>query len=134
MDCTKEILISGTIKVPKIGCIWLSRPLSRLGQPCEHDGARCSIGSKKNQIKFGFSLDFHYLCNLLLLIIGAFGRQSSMRCVAIISRPVSSLFGDGVTLRSGLYRVDKCKNMVHSSSIDINTIIRSICQVDSFLF
>lgn len=37
----------------------------------------------------------------LLLIIGAFGRQSSMRCVAIISCSVSSLSSDGVTLRSG---------------------------------
>ena len=51
--------------------------------------------------KFGLFIRNPYLCNLLLLIIGAFGRQSSMRCVAIISRPVSSLFIDGVTLRSG---------------------------------
>lgn len=43
-----------------------------------------------------------YLCGGLLLIIDAFGSQSSMRCVAIISRTVCSLFGDGVTLRSGL--------------------------------
>ena len=50
--------------------------------------------------KFGLFIRNPYLCNLLLLIIGAFGRQSSMRCVAIISRPVSSLFGDGVTPRS----------------------------------
>ena len=42
-----------------------------------------------------------YLCNRLLLIIDAFGSQSSMRCVAIISWTVCSLFGDGVTLRSG---------------------------------
>ena len=52
--------------------------------------------------KFGLFIRNPYLCNLLLLIIGAFGRQSSMRCVAIISRPVFSLVGDGVTLRSGL--------------------------------
>lgn len=50
--------------------------------------------------KFGLFIRNPYLCNLLLLIIGAFGRQSSMRCVAIISRPVSSLFIDGVTQRS----------------------------------
>lgn len=50
--------------------------------------------------KFGLFIRNPYLCNLLLLIIGAFGRQSSMRCVAIISRPVSSLFIDGVTPRS----------------------------------
>ena len=37
----------------------------------------------------------------LLLIIGAFGCQSSMKCVAIISCSVSSLSSDGVTLRSG---------------------------------
>lgn len=52
--------------------------------------------------KFGLYERNPYLCNLLLLIIGAFGRQSSMRCVAIISRPASSLFGDGVTLRNVL--------------------------------
>jgi len=55
----------------------------------------------KIQLKFGFSLDLHYLCRRLLLVIGAFGRQSSMKCVAIISCSESSLFGDGVTLRSG---------------------------------
>ncbi len=37
----------------------------------------------------------------LLLIIGAFGCQSSMKNVAIISCSVSSLSSDGVTLRSG---------------------------------
>jgi hypothetical protein len=55
--------------------------------------------------KFGLFIRNPYLCNLLLLIIGAFGRQSSMMCVAIISCSVSSLFGDGVTLRSGGMRV-----------------------------
>ena len=43
----------------------------------------------------------HYLCRRLLLVIGAFGRQSSMKNVAIISRSVCSLLVDGVTLRSG---------------------------------
>lgn len=43
----------------------------------------------------------HYLCRRLLLVIGAFGRQSSMKYVAIISCSVSSLLVDGVTLRSG---------------------------------
>lgn len=42
-----------------------------------------------------------YLCNRLLLIIDAFGSQSSMRCVAIISCSECALFGDGVTLWSG---------------------------------
>ena len=56
----------------------------------------------KIQLKFGFSLDLHYLCRRLLLVIGAFGRQSSMKCVAIISCSESSLFGDGVTLRNGV--------------------------------
>ncbi len=42
-----------------------------------------------------------YLCGGLLLIIDAFGSQSSMRCVAIISWTVCSLFDDGLTLRSG---------------------------------
>ena len=51
--------------------------------------------------KFGLFIRNPYLCNLLLLIIGAFGRQSSMKCVAIISCSESSLFGDGVTPRSG---------------------------------
>lgn len=44
-----------------------------------------------------------YLCGGLLLIIDAFGSQSSMRCVAIISWTECSLFGDGVTLRSGCF-------------------------------
>jgi len=43
----------------------------------------------------------HYLCRRLLLVIGAFGRQSSVKYVAIISCSVSSLLVDGVTLRSG---------------------------------
>ena len=46
----------------------------------------------------------HYLCRRLLLVIGAFGGQSSMKNVAIISCSVCSLFGDGVTLMSG-YRL-----------------------------
>ena len=45
--------------------------------------------------------NYLYLCNRLLLVIGAFGRQSSMKCVAIISCSESSLFGDGMTLMSG---------------------------------
>ena len=69
----------------------------------------------------------HYLCTRLLLIIGAFGRQSSMRCVAIISRPVFSLFGDGVTLRSGLdeYFNDEC-GLVNLASIGI---VKAVCEV-----
>lgn len=51
--------------------------------------------------KFGLFIRNPYLCNLLLLIIGAFGRQSSMRCVAIISCSMCSPSDDGVTLMSG---------------------------------
>ncbi len=47
-----------------------------------------------------------YLCGGLPLIIDAFGRQSSMRCVAIISCSECALFGDGVTLRSGGKLID----------------------------
>ncbi len=50
-----------------------------------------------------------YLCGGLPLIIDAFGCQSSMRCVAIISCSECALFGDGVTLRSG-GSVDGMKN------------------------
>ena len=57
----------------------------------------------KIQLKFGFSLDLHYLCRRLLLVIGAFGGQSSMKNVAIISCSACSLLVDGVTLRSGEY-------------------------------
>lgn len=42
-----------------------------------------------------------YLCGGLLLIIDAFGRQSSMRCVAIISCSECAPLYGGVTLRSG---------------------------------
>ena len=47
-----------------------------------------------------------YLCRRLLLVIGAFGRQSSMKNVAIISCSMCSPLVDGVTLRSG-YRLWK---------------------------
>ena len=50
-----------------------------------------------------------------------------MRCVAIISRPVFSLFGDGVTLRSGLdeYFNDEC-GLVNLASIGI---VKAVCEV-----
>ena len=71
--------------------------------------------------KFGLFIRNPYLCNLLLLIIGAFGRQSSMRCVTIISRPESSLFGNGVTPRSGLK--DEGITMTSRGHVVINMII-----------
>ena len=45
--------------------------------------------------------NYLYLCNRLLLVIGAFGGQSSMKNVAIISCSMCSPSDDGVTLRSG---------------------------------
>ena len=51
----------------------------------------------------------------------AFGRQSSMRCVAIISRPESSLFGNGVTPRCGLK--DEGITMTSRGHVVINMII-----------
>lgn len=41
---------------------------------------------------FGSEDIFCYICRRLLLIIGAFGHQSSMKNVAIISCSVGSLF------------------------------------------
>ena len=45
--------------------------------------------------------NYLYLCNRLLLVIGAFGGQSSMKNVAIISCSMCSPSDDGVTLMSG---------------------------------
>ena len=58
----------------------------------------------KNENLFAFSLlnrNFALYLQTVTANHDAFGRQSSMKCVAIISQAVSSLFVDGVTLRSG---------------------------------